>query len=529
MLECNQPNHAYDHDVVSGVRVRRAAPGEHLTTLDGAERTLHPDDLLICNQDDVPVGLAGVMGGEHSEVRSTTERVLLEVAWFEPDVVRFAANRHGLRSEASARFERGVDPDGALAAMGRFLTLLSETCPSLRLEGPARIVRTPSCPTPRRIRLRGRTVERILGRAVSRTEAGSLLEPIGFAVADTDDGEAADCMVTVPTWRPDCTEEVDLIEEIARHLGYDTLGKRLLHTTQSGRLSESQHRRRVARSALVGLGLDEVMPSPFLAPGDLARCGLDEDGALRLANPLASEESVLRTSLRPGMLLSASHNVAHRVERVRLWEMGRVWPSGSGSLPDEFEQLGILVVGAGIDDMLDHWLVLADALAVGAQVDQARVPAGLHPGRSASLSRGRAIIGAIGEIDPLVAQRHGIKDRAGWLELDMSVVLGESPKIVRAKSVSRLPSADIDLSFEVPDEVPASEVQRALRQGAGALAAGVVLFDVFRDAAGTRALAFRLRLQPSDRTLTDGDISAVRTACIAAAERTGVRLRGHVD
>lgn len=527
MLECNQPNHAYDRRDVSDVIVRRASPGETLTTLDGLTRTLDPADLLICDGAGVPVGLAGVMGGENSEVDESTVEVLLEVAWFEPDSVRFTAQRHGLRTEASARFERGVDPEGARDAINRFVTILRETCPEIRVRGPVTETRRETCPVAARVELRGRTIERLLGRGLADDDLRRLLHPIGFDVVGAADGDA--WTVGVPTWRPDCTEEVDIIEEIARHLGYDSLGRRPLRTSQAGRLSVFQQRRRTVRATLLGLGLDEVMPSPFLAPGDLDRCGLDEGHALRLANPLAAEESILRTSVRPGMLAAAARNVSHRVGRVRLWEMGHVYPSSPQPLPAEFEQLGVLVVGADLDVALDQWLTLADALGVGAQIDQRRRPPGLHPGRSASLSRGKTIVGAVGEIDPAVTEVFGIRERVAWLELDMTVLLGETPKIVRAKPVSRLPSADIDLSFAVGADVAAVDVHRALRQAAGALAAEVVLFDVWADPAGGRSLTFRLRLQPHDRTLTDDAIATVRDACIAGATKAGAHLRGSLE
>jgi len=525
MWETNQPNHAYDADVVSSFVVRLARDGEVMTTLDGAERSLNVADLLICDgKDDSAVGLAGVMGDLHSEITDATVNLAIESAWFNPDSVRFAAQRHGLRSEASVRFERGTDPEGWVMAAERFVTILREPCPDIVLHASAAVVRNGHCPQVREVKVSAQQVEKLLGVHVPVEKMLSILDSIGFKPARDGDVIAA----SVPTWRPDCSETVDLIEEIARHFGYDNIGKTVPHSTVHGRLSTMQQRRRIVRQVLVGLGLDEAMPSPFLAPGDLVAVGLHEDDVFRIANPLVADESILRTSLRPGLLRSLKYNQSHRASRIGLWEIGHIYPSSGQQLPDEREWLTVMVAGGDATNALGQWNALCDALSVGAQLDQARVPAGLHPTRSATLARGKTVVGVVGEIDPFVLDSLGIEGRVSILEVDLTTVLNENPKAVQARDVNRFPSSDIDLAFVLPDDVAATLLQRAIRQAAGKKLVELELFDVYRGAGvpqNHRSLAFRLRLQEPGGTMNESGIAEIQKACIAAAEKIGAQLR----
>ena len=525
MLETNQPNHAYDAAVVSSFRVRLAATGETLTTLDGQVRTLHPDDLLICNDaDNSGVGLAGVMGDLHSEITEATTTLAVESAWFSPDPVRFTAIRHGLRSEASVRFERGTDPNGWVLAAKRFVTILRETCPSATLHTGATIVQSSHCPQPIPVDVSVDLIERKLGIRIEADRIVSILNAIGFSASVKGDIVSS----VVPTWRPDCSETVDIIEEVARHFGYDNIGKTVPNSTVHGRLSNMQQRRRALRRVLVGLGLDEAMPSPFLASGDLSNVGLSEDDVLVLANPLVADESILRTSLRPGLLRSLRYNQSHRAPRVGLWEIGHVYPKSDAQLPNESEQLAVLVAGGDAETGLAQWNAICDALSVGAQLDQSRVPAGLHATRSATLARGKKVIGVVGEVDPVVLDALGIEGRVSILELDLTTLLNEEPKPVQARDINRFPSSDIDLAFVLPETVPSVNLQRALRQAAGKRLVSIELFDVYRGKGvdeGSRSLAFRLRVQEDGGTLTDAILSDVQKACVAAAEKAGASLR----
>lgn len=526
MLELNQPNHAYDAAVVSSFRVRFAQDGETLTTLDGQTRHLHSEDLLICNgATNTGVGLAGVMGDLHSEITDATTTLALESAWFAPDPIRFAAQRHGLRSEASIRFERGVDPHGWARGAERFVTILRETSPKATLHTGATLVQTTSCPQSSAVDTSLNHLNGLLGVEVPQQKIIDSLQAIGFSPSISGDTLS----VVVPTWRPDCTEAVDIIEEVARHYGYDNIGKTVPKSAVYGRLSTFQQRRRVLRRVLVGLGLDEAMPSPFLAFGDLPAIGLSEDNALRMANPLVADEAILRTSLRPGLLKSLRYNQTHRATRIGLWEIGHVYPTSGAQLPDESEQLAIVVAGGDAETALAQWNALCDALSIGAQLDQSRVPAGLHPTRSATLARGKKIVGVVGEIDPMVLESLGIDGRVSILEVDLSTVLAEDPKPVQARDINRFPSSDLDLAFVVGEEIPATNVQRALRQAAGKRLVSIELFDIYRGAGlpeETRSLAFRLRLQEVNGTLTDAVLASVQQDCVAAVEKVGGKLRG---
>jgi phenylalanyl-tRNA synthetase beta chain len=527
MLELNQPNHAYDLDTLGGgaFRIRTAAGDERIVTLDGVERRCTTSDLLICDGDDRPIGLAGIMGGEHTEISDSTTTVALEIAWFEAFGVAQTVARLGVRSEASARFERGVDPYGIDTSIARFAELLRETCPDLVVHAGVVDARGESLPSPERsCAVRVGEVNRILGTSLSARDLPALLDGIGFTVTGTDDVVA----VALPSWRPDCTSEVDVIEEIARHYGYERVGKTVPKSTVHGSLSPVQARRRALRQVLLGLGVSEAMPSPFLGVETLIMTGLSGD-AVAITNPLVAEESVLRTSLRPGLLRAVEFNESHRRPGVRFYEIGHVYPPGSGELPDEYEALGVVLAGVEAPAAVAVWREIAAALGIGARLDQGAVPAGLHPTRSATLLSGRDVIGVVGEVAPEVLEAFGIAERVAVLELNLSLVLDREPKPAVWKPTSRYPSSDLDLAFVVGDDVPAEKVDKAIRQGAGNLLVDLDLFDVYRgDALGTgrRSLAFRLRLQAPDRSLTDVDIAGVRDKAVAAAAKLGAILRG---
>jgi phenylalanyl-tRNA synthetase beta chain len=523
MLETNQPTHAYDAERLGGgLRVRLAREGEQLATLDGTTRACTADDLLICDGADTPVGLAGVMGGRDSEISAHTTRIVLEAAWFAPAGVRRTSQRHALRSEASARFERGVDPRGGAHAAMRVAAILRESCPGLVVHAGATDRRTPHLPRARRTTLRVAQVGRVLGTPMRAGDVRATLGRIGFVAR----GSGARLSVTIPSWRPDCTEEIDLIEELARHHGYGRLGRVVPPAARAGGLSEVQQRRRALRRAVLGLGATEVMPHPFLDPAEHARAGVPDSEALRLANPLVAEESVLRVSLLPGLLRTIASNQSYGASDVAVFELGHVYPRGTGEgpLPDEREHLCVAWAGRDAAAATAWWVELSAVLGTGAQVDQRRVPAGYHPTRSATLARGPRVLGRVGEVDPAVLARYGIQGRVASLELEAGVLLAETPRTARSMPVSRYPASDFDMAFVVPAHVTAEALRTALHTAAGALAEEVSLFDVYRRA-GERSLAYRVRLRSPERTLTDADVATARTACIGAAGRLGATLR----
>jgi phenylalanyl-tRNA synthetase beta chain len=527
MLELGRPNHPYDAALIppTGFVVRRARDGEQMATLDGVLRTFTPHDLLICDGEDRPIGIGGVMGGAATEISADTTDVALEVAWFQSDGIGHTAARLNLRSEASARFERGVDWASTEVAIARFVALLRETCPALQVHAGITDARG-DLPMPPTVTLRTARVNALLGTALTDTEIRDLLAPIGFAVSAAGPGVSE---ATMPTWRPDCTEEVDLVEEVARHYGYERIGKTVPTSAHPGTLTPAQRDRRLVREVLVGAGLSEAMPYPFLAPGDLERADLAPDG-ITLTNPLAAEESVLRTSLRPGLLQAVGYNAARRNTGVALFELGHVYRRATTAqvLPDEREH--VAAVGAGADARAASalWQDLAVALGVHDIVIEAVPSAGLHPTRSARLvAPGGVEVGLLGEIDPDVLAAHAIEERVAWLEVDLTTLLALPHADLPFRPVSRFPSSDVDLAFVVPDGVPAGRVARAL-DTANELVWSVRLFDVYRGTGipeGSRSLAYRVRLQAADRTLTDADVTTARQAGIDAVEAVGASLR----
>jgi phenylalanyl-tRNA synthetase beta chain len=523
MLELGQPNHPYDLAKLrgGGLRVRRARPGETLVTLDDVERTFTGDDLLICDAEDRPVGIAGVMGGAETEIDESTTDVLVEMAWFLPISVAKTARRLRLRTEASARFEKGTDPEIIDLAQRRLAELVAAS--GARLEQGGVDVRG-ELPERAPVRVRTGRLNRLLGTRLTAEEIAQLLDPIGFATRVV--GE--DTEVTIPSWRYDSATEIDVVEEVARHHGYGRIGRTVPRPPHPGRLDDRQRERRRLRSLLVGRGLSEAMPLPFLAPGDLERCGLPGDG-IRITNPLVAEESVLRTSLLPGLVKALATNAARRNTGVGLWEIGHVfrrWPEGTAGpgteLPDEREMLAVALGGRDATEAVREWYAIAELLSLqDATLRNGPVP-GLHPTRSARvLAASGEELGAVGEVDPAVLEAHGIGERVGWIELDLDAVARLPRAERRYRPVSVYPSSDIDLAFEVDEDVPAADVERVLREAAGDHLASLRLFDVYRGpgiAEGRRSLAFALRLDAPDHTLTDEEVARVRQRCIEAVE-----------
>ena len=529
MLELGQPNHTYDLAKVPGgsLRVRWARDGETITTLDGIERSLTGGrDGVITDATDVPVGIAGVMGGASTEISETTTSVLLECAWWQPMAIARSSKFMGLRSEASARFERGVDPQIVDLTARRLVELLAPSGARL-VQGSVTV--HGDLPVTPAVRVRTKRVNQLLGTDISTEQIVSLLTPIGFVCEEA--GEADVLSVTVPTFRPDTTTETDVIEEIARHFGYSRIVGRAPTSVHTGSLTPIQRDRRIIRQILVGLGIHEAMPLPFLAPGDLARCGLAPE-AVTVTNPLAAEESILRTSLRPGLLRAIAYNESHRIDSAALFEIGKSFgvPAAGTTLPDEREHLAVALAGSDAYAVAKVWAVLSETLGLdGITIDQSPPPAGLHPGRSGVLVSRGVLVGEIGEIDPGVLDALGIRERVAWLQLDLGAALAEPHGEHRYHPISRYPSSDLDLAFEVSDSVPASTIAAVIREAAGPLLVDLSLFDVFRGhpvPESHRSLAYRLRLQAQDRTLTEEDLSGIQRTVVDGAASAGAVLRG---
>ena len=525
MLELGQPNHPYDLHAITGatLRVRRAADGEHITTLDNVERSLSSDDLLICDGADQPVGIAGIMGGATGEISPTTTDVLLEMAWFDPTSISRSSRRLGLRSEASARFEKGVDPAMADLAADRFCQLAAEICGAQAQ--PVQVDVRGSLPHRPDVLVRTARVNTILGTELSADRIAEVLDPIGFAATPTPEGH----LVSIPTWRFDSASEIDVIEEVARHYGFRNIANQELTAPRAGRLTRVQHERRKVRRLLCGLGLAEMLPLPFLAPGQLASAGLDPVG-IELVNPLVADESILRTALLPGLVGAVAHNHARRQFGIGVWEIGHVFlpPPEGQVLPDEREHLAVVLAGCEAPAAVEVWQVLADLLCLEQPSVRNAILAGMHPTRGAEvLVEGKAF-GVVGEIDPAVLGRHDIGERVAYLEVDLGALYGAPRRSEAYRQISRFPSSDIDLAFAVPEGASAIAVEHVLA-GADPLVWSVRLFDVYRGSGigeGTRSLAFTIRLQSAERTLTDADVASLRERLIdAVVSSFGATLR----
>ncbi len=530
MLERGQPLHAFDLDLLpgAGIVVRLAEPGERLTTLDAVARELTGDDLLICDAERSPQAIAGIMGGDGTEVSEGTQRILLEAAHFEPGGIARSSKRLGLRSEASARFERGVDPGGVLAGSARAAELLSKVAGARCAPDP--LDEYPEPAQRPRIRLRPQRVAALLRIEQSDEELAVLLEPLGIEVADdgvADDGvaddEAADDEVAddegardedtapgrddlgesgidmlPPTFRPDLRREIDLIEEVARRVGYNTI-ERTTPTSPEirGGLTTLQRDRRVAVDALVGIGLDEVVTLSFLAPGDLESAQLPPTG-VEVENPLRADESILRPRLLPGLLGVAALNAARQLPDVALFEAGHVFapPRSKEILPDERDALAALIVGRHrsgphsvqreVDayDAVDAWEAVAESLGLAEHRLEPTDAPGLRPGRAVAIIVDGETVGSLGEIAAAVLNAFGVPVPAVAFEVDLDAVLDAARRPRRLRQPSRFPMSSIDLAFIVDAHVPAGALARTLEATGDDLVESVRCFDEYTGDAG---------------------------------------------
>ena len=557
MLELGQPMHAFDRDTVRGpITVRRATAGERLTTLDGVDRALTEDDLLIAD-DSGPIGLAGVMGGASTEIGDGTTAVLLEAAHWQQAGISRGVRRHRLPSEAAKRFERGTDPDVTVVALARAAALLAE-------HGGARVVGAPvdldvRGPRPT-IALDPALPGRVAGVAYPATQVVDALRAIGAAVEVEDER----LQVTPPSWRADLTDPADLVEEVVRHIGFDDIPS-VLPTAPPGRgLTDRQRRRRSIGRALADAGYVEAPAFPFIGTAALDALGIDDERrqVITVRNPLSEEAPALRTTLLPGLLGGLARNLARGQRDVALFEHGSVFPGGDrspaplpgvdarpddatlaallGAVPAQPWHVAVALTGqreprgwwgpgrpAGWADAVQAARVVAQACGVELTV-RAGERAPWHPGRCAELLVDDVVVGYAGELHPRVCAALELPARTSVMELDVDAL--PEPTVAVAPSISTFPPVLVDLALVVSDDVPAAAVEAALREGAGELLEALRLFDVYTGApvpAGSRSLAYALTLRAPDRTLTGEEANAARDAAAAlAAERTGAALRG---
>ncbi|MGF7238135.1 MAG: phenylalanine--tRNA ligase subunit beta, partial [Frankia sp.] len=584
MLELGQPLHAFDASTLSGpIDVRRARAGEHLVTLDGVDRTLDPEDLVITDSSG-PIALAGVMGGASTEISASTTRIVIEAAHFDPVSVARTARRHKLHSEASRRFERGVDPAlGPAAAQAAVRTLSTLAggvsdpgVTDVRHERPRPVVSLPVGEP-----------ERLGGRPYPREVVVRRLLEVGCSVPD-DSGTGDTLRVVPPTWRPDLTRPADLVEEVVRLEGYDTIPVRLPRLPAGRGLTPPQRVRRAVSRGLADAGYVEISTVPFVGADAGDSLGLPAGdprrAAVKIANPIAEDSGFLRTTLLPGLLAAATRNVRRGAGDLALFESGSVFlseTSGDDSLsagpppvaapappappappvdrrPTDAE---LAALDAGLPAQPRHVAVLLTGLREpagwwgpgrpadwGDAVAAARTVAATcgvaltvtagevapwHPGRCAGLSLGPGgpVIGHAGELHPRVVAAAGLPARASAMELDLDALVAAAVAAppIRARPISAYPPADRDVALVVADTTPVAEVATALSDGAGPLLEALRLFDVYAGAQvgeGRRSLAFGLRLGAAARPRRADAATGVRAGAGAAPpRRTGAALR----
>jgi phenylalanyl-tRNA synthetase beta chain len=563
MLEYGQPLHAFDAAKLAGpIVIRRARPGETLRTLDGADRTLAADDIVVTD-DSGPISMAGVMGGESTEISSTTTDVVIEAAHWDPPSISRAARRHRLPSEASRRFERGVDRDIAAQAAQAAAAMLV----SAGGGGVGGRTDVGMAPPARTIVLPLSEPERLAGRPYGPGVAARRLVQVGCAVdARTGADGHAELVVTPPSWRPDLTRPADLVEEIARLEGYDSIDPVLPAAPPGTGLTRAQRLRRRVSAQLAAEGLTEVLSFPFMGERDLAALGIgtedDRRRASRLVNPLDVDRPLLQTTLLPGLATTAVRNLSRGARDLALFEVGQVVvrsgppaappilgvdgrPSDVelsallAAVPDQPRYVAALLAGqwerhgwwgpgrpvdwADAVELARRVVALYGVTVTAAAADVAP----WHSGRCAAIRVGERTIGNAGELHPAVVERLGLPPRAVAFELDLDAIEPAGPAIPPV--VSTHPPVHLDVALVAGAEVPATEITAALRDGGGELLESVRLFDVYtgeRLGAGRRSLAFALVVRAPDRTLTLAEATAVRDAAVAeATRRAGAELR----
>jgi phenylalanyl-tRNA synthetase beta chain len=532
MLERSQPMHAFDLRFVGeGILVRRAREGERLRTLDGVERALHPEDLVIAamkGEESLPIGLAGVMGGAESEVRADTEDIALEVALFDPVAIRKTARRHGLRTEASHRFERGVDPLGQIPAQKRALSLL-QALAGARVAEAILEVGNPSPPEP--IPFRPQYANALLGTQYPEEAQIGILRRLGCRV----EGEGP-YRVTPPSHRLDLRLEEDLVEEVARIQGYETIPLDLpaFFPAPDNRGVEAPYRKEERlKELLAGLGFQEVYTYSFADPEEAPLFRLPPY-PLRLKNPLAPEKAALRTHLFPGLLKTLKENLAlDRPERALLFELGRVY-GVAGGLVEERTHLAGLLFGEGLKlpwarEALSGFFLLKGyleallrRLGLELRVEAHPYPF-LHPGVSGRVLVEGEAKGFLGQLHPGIAR--ALELPPVWI-FELTLPFPEKPLAFR--DPSRYPQALRDLAVVVPEATPYGEVERAIREAAGPYLEELALFDLYQGPPlreGEKSLAFHLRFRHPERTLKDEEVDAAMAGIFAALRARGFGIR----
>ena len=510
--ELGQPLHAFDFHKLGGPRivVRRAAAGEKLKTLDGVERTLTTDMLVIADAER-PVALAGIMGGEESEISATTTDVLIESAYFDPDSVRRTARQLGMDTEASRRFERGADIGGVLFAQERCVQLICEIAGGLASEDAIDIY--PSPLDLREVPLRPQRVPELTSVSVEQTEIMRILSGLGFELID----DSSDRLIfTVPSWRIDVDQEEDLVEEVARHTGFDKIASELPPSSASGEYQPSELKQRLLRRAMNAFGYDEAINFSF-APKQ-------NDDQPELKNPIIEESAFMRATLLPGLLSSLRHNLNHGIRDVRLFEIGRIFnPIKPGELPEERLSLALVATGGALGANMAQAERDLDFFDVKGALETAVDWMGLNPlrftqataadlraGQSARIALSDGVeIGSIGRLAETVAAGYKFRNPVYVMELDLDALLSGPARVVQYASLPRYPSVVRDISLLLNRNIALDEVIRAVNEKHVTDFRGVKLVGTFEGGnipSSKRSVTLRLEYRSDERTLRDEEV-----------------------
>lgn len=545
LLETGHPIHAFDLAKVRGEKivVRQARAGESCVTLDDVERKLDTDDLIIADAEG-PIAIAGVIGGKESAVGAATKDILLEVAWFDPRSVRRTGRRHGIHTEASHRFERGVDPNGLVDVTRRALSLLAMVSTGAPASEAADTTARKFVPVS--ISLEPRAIGAFLGDpSVTEQESRTILEGLGCEVSPGE--ERGGWRVTAPSFRPDLTRPVDLIEEVARVRGYDKIPSALLRPTPSSERTGVRHRAlRSLRAACTTAGLTEAVNFAFVSKADLEAAKVSTN-VVALANPLTEERSVMRTSLVPSLLGDLARSERHQANHARIFEIGRIYTPEAdveGVPLRERAMLAFALMGArrswlaeeGAYDVYDGkgaLEVIGRALGLTLTLSNSgELPAFLHPRRAGRVSLDGTPIGSLGELHPDVAEAVGLAARPILCELDAEALLDAvvARGLVEVTALPRFPLVSRDLAVVVDESRTAGDVLAVIRAVGGALVESIDVFDVYRGThipAGKKSLAFRIAYRDPEATLTDARVEAAHAEVVARTHRElGAELRG---
>lgn len=542
MLELGQPLHAFDYDKLAEhhIIVRRAQRDEKLVSLDGVERTLQPDMLAITDAAGA-VAVAGVMGGLDSEVTDSTVNVLIEAAYFHPISVRRTSKALGLRSESSMRFEKGIDINGCLRAANRAAELMQQLAGGTIAAGA--IDNFPNPITEKTIQLRPSRVNWMLGLEVPRQDIVEIMQRLQFRVQE----QGEDLLVTVPTFRPDITGEWDLVEEVARLYGYNRIPETLPtgNTTQGSRTDEQQLKWDI-RKVMTGCGFYEVVTYSFVHPRIFDLMNLPADSKFRnvikLQNPLSEEQSVMRTVLVPSLLEVLQRNVNRRVQNGAVFEIARVfYPVEGQPLPEEVPVLAAVAIGSTPKTWnqaarpMDFFFIkgvaeqlLASLGVVDATFSRHQDPS-FHPGRCAKIEVKGELLGVLGELHPNVIENYDLPGRAVAMKLDLNQLVATHRPVKQYQGLTKFPEVERDLAVLVKQEVAAGEMLSIIEKAGGNLLKVVDIFDVYQGTQvpeGFKSVAFSMKFQASDRTLTDEEINDKMQRIIKSlTAQTGAELR----